>query len=87
MAFLVLGIVFLRILVNATTESLSPSLVLLNENAVWLLAIPLIWAFLAVALGGRSGGPVATKVTGATGGAIAVLCFLFLGSVAYLFTR
>lgn len=85
-AFLVLGIVFLKILVNATTGTLPLFVTVLNGNAMWLLVIPLIWAFLVSAFG-RGGGALAEKVTRASGAAVAVLCFCFLAAVAYLFTQ
>lgn len=83
-AFLILGIVFLKILVNATTESLPAALIAFNHDSIWLLAIPLIWVFF-VSVFGRSGTPIARRVTATTGVGVAMICFLFLALVAYWF--
>lgn len=83
-AFLTLGIVALKILVQANGAIRTSSyLQFLNQWALWLFAVPLIWvafASLCVAYGNS----ILPRIAQATGVALAILCFLFLATVTFL---
>ena len=84
-AFLTLGIVFLKIMIQANSDyQISRYLQTLNRIALWLFAIPIVWIAFASLCSHINRAPLIPRVAYGVGIVIAVLCFLFLATVALL---
>jgi hypothetical protein len=84
-AFLTLGIVFLKIMIQANSDyQVSRYLQTLNRIALWLLAIPIVWIAFASLCAHINRAPLIPRVAYWVGIIMAVLCFLFLATVALL---
>lgn len=84
-AFLTLGVVSLKIMIQANTDaSESAYLAFLNTISLWLFAIPIGWVFFATLCSKINKAPLTLKVAQVTGVIIAVACFLFLASASML---
>ena len=84
-AFLTLGVVSLKIMIQANTDaSESAYLEFLNTISLWLFAIPIGWVFFATLCSKINKAPLTLKVAQVTGVIIAVACFLFLASASML---
>ncbi len=84
-AFLSLGIVALKIMIQANGRELaSPWLQRLDGVALWLFLLPLAWIAFASVCFHLNRGPLRPKVAKVVGVALAVLCFLFLATVTFL---
>jgi len=84
-AFLSLGIVALKIMIHANANSsVSAYLQALNQWALWLFAVPLIWVAFASACTRIDKLPLSLGVARVTGVILAIASFLFLASVTFL---
>jgi hypothetical protein len=84
-AFLSLGIVALKIMLQANATSSIPAyLQTLNQWALWLFAVPIVWIAFASLCSHLEKGPLSSRVAQAMGILLAVLCFLFLATVTFL---
>jgi hypothetical protein len=84
-AFLTLGIVFLKILIHASSDyHVSRYLQALNSISLWLFVIPIVWIAFAALCSLVNRAPLIPRVAYGVGIIIAVLCFLFLATVALL---
>ena len=84
-AFLTLGIVFLKIMIQANSDyQVSRYLQTLNRIALWLFAIPIVWIAFAFLCSRINRAPLIPRVAYGVGIVVAVLCFLFLATVTLL---
>ena len=83
-AFLTLGIVALKILVQANGAlTTSPWHQFLDRWALWLFVIPPLWVgFASICL--AYGSAALPRIAQALGVVLAVLCFLFLATVTFI---
>ena len=85
LAFLTLGIVFLKILIQANSDyRVSQYLQTLDRVALWLFTIPIVWIAFAFLCSRINRAPFVPRVAYGVGIIIAVLCFLFLATVTLL---
>ncbi len=84
-AFLTLGIVSLKIMLQANGNSeVSPYLQTLNQWVLWLFAVPLVWIAFASICAHVEKGPLNAKVARVVGILLAIASFLFLATVTFL---
>ena len=84
-AFLTLGIVFLKILIQANSDyRVSKYLQTLDRIALWLFAIPIVWIAFAFVCSRINRPPLTPRVAYGVGIIIAALSFLFLATVTLL---
>lgn len=84
-AFLALGVVSLKIMINANTEAASSAyLEFLDSIAYWLFALPLAWIFFATVCSKIDKPPLTMAVARVTGVILAIACFLFLATASML---
>jgi hypothetical protein len=84
-AFLTLGIVFLKIMIQANSDyQASRYLQTLNRIALWLFAIPIVWIAFASLCSHINKAPLMPRVAYGVGIIIAVLYFLFLATITLL---
>jgi hypothetical protein len=84
-AFLTLGIVTLKIMVQANPNlSTSSYLQQLNGIALWVFVVPLVWIAFASICAHVNKGPLSPKGAQVVGVLVAVLSFLFLATVTFL---
>ncbi len=87
-AFLTLGVVALKIMVQANGNVLvSPYLQRLDAMAVWLFLVPLAWVAFASACLHLDRGVLRPMVAQVLGVILAVACFGFLIASTFLTTR
>lgn len=84
-AFLTLGIVSLKIMIQANgTADVSPYLQRLDGVALWLFVVPLVWIAFATTCVRVGRAPLTVQTAKVTGVLLAILCFLFLATVTFL---
>ncbi len=84
-AFLTLGIVFLKILIQSNRDyRISKYLQTLDRIALWLFAIPIVRIAFTFLCSRIDKAPLTPRVAYGVGIVIAALCFLFLATVTLL---
>ena len=77
-AFLTLGIVFLKILIQANSDyRVSKYLQTLDRIALWLFAIPIVWIAFAFVCSRMNRAPITPRIAYGVGIVIAALAFCF----------
>jgi hypothetical protein len=84
-AFLTLGIVFLKIMIQANSDyQVSRYLQTLDRIALWLFAIPIVWIAFVFLCSHLNRSPLVPRVAYRIGIIITILRFLFLATVTLL---